>query len=138
MKIPSEIRAKVFALYSPENFILNKEEFPRRFNYVDVFECRINKSRHNVDYCSIIVTPIKLISDDDAIAVAKILKPNDDNVHNSEYGKIYIRELFKGTMQTAVKYFNLIDYLRSKHYAIPYLNYSVEDMVNDGLMTFKK
>jgi hypothetical protein len=63
--------------------------------------------------------PLSNITDEDAIEVAKILKPNDEHTHDPEYGKMYARQLFGGVMYSVDKCFALQSFLQSKNYELP-------------------
>lgn len=63
------------------------------------------------------------MTDEDNTEVAKILKPNDEHTHNSDYGRIYVKQLFDGVMYSVDKIFKLYQFLQSRNYELPdYLN----------------
>lgn len=58
------------------------------------------------------------ITDEDAIEVAKILKPNSDECHNAKDGKYFIKNIWEVT-HTFKKYLKLIQFLQFKNYKLP-------------------
>lgn len=136
-EIHEETRARIFASYSPENFILKYEEFPRRFNYIDVFTGRINRSEHDINNCSLLLTSLADITDEDAIVVAKIAgQTAGDPIY---WGKeLIINHLNKRSNVWGQDWIRIFDYLRSRHYALPFAGYSVEQLIECGVFTLKR
>lgn len=78
--------------------------------------------------------PLSSISEEDAIEAAKILNTN------TEYGfdlEDYLSD-YEWNNIAPLEALNVYDYLRSKGYAVPYLNYSVEDLIKLGWIRLKK
>jgi hypothetical protein len=75
--------------------------------------------------------PTKKLTDNDAKDLGKILNINDDDVIG-----ILISDEFLKTMTNVknggVINLHAVDYLRSKGYAIPFMEYSVDELVNLG------
>lgn len=82
----------------------------------------------------LILTDLKDILDEDAIKVAEIFGMTED----SEFiGKILCTAIFDNShseSETVIYNSNAkaVDYLRSKGYAIPFMEYSVEDLISFG------
>jgi hypothetical protein len=75
--------------------------------------------------------PTKRLTDNEAIELGKILNVKDDEVIG-----ILISDEFLNTMTNVksggVINLHAVDYLRSKGYAIPFMEYSVDELVNLG------
>jgi len=90
------------------------------------------------------LTPISAITDEDAIEVAKIMYPKDK--HNDkdslEWGKSIADEIIQGQTDKDVIWFSgiigTVDYLRSKGYALPYHDITVEQQIEYGWVKLKK
>ena len=92
----------------------------------------------------ILLTPLSKISDEDAKMCVSFLYPNkqikDININD---GGITLK--WKGTYSylSGIIYFNhlininVYQYLQSKGYALPYMDYSVEDLVELGIYKLK-
>ena len=130
--VTNEVKAKVFAQYLGcktagifENDFILKGVFQSAYEDNDFIaaigskEVFIEQHEVYVEDLKLILKPLSSITDEDAIEVAKILKPNDEHTHNSEYGKMYVKQLFDGVMHTAMKYFSLYQFLQSKGYDLP-------------------
>ncbi len=82
----------------------------------------------------LILTDLKNITDEDAIDVAKIFGMTED----FEFiGKILCNTIFDNSeseSETTIYNSNAkaVDYLRSKGYAVPYMEYSVDDLISFG------
>jgi len=95
------------------------------------------KVKHEDAYLAL--TPLSQISDEDAIfiqtiledAVGKEIKPRHKNMILRQGKKLAenINENGFNLLCSIDKILYIVDYLRSKGYALPYLNYSIEDLV---------
>lgn len=91
---------------------------------------------HDNEY--ILLTLLSSITDEDAIEVAKIMYPKDK--HNEKdslnWGKDIVREIIEGQTDKDVIWFAgiipVVDYLRSRGYALPWTSVSVEQQVEWG------
>ncbi len=127
MKI-TEIKIIIFAQYWMQKIGITK--FTHRL--------QINRSNiGNIDKIS--VKPLSAITDEDAIEVTKIaykgrwdLPPDEKQL--LVLGKQAVRDLFfnHGSFPMSHNFF-IFQYLQSKGYALPYLNYSVEELVEAGV-----
>ncbi len=115
-----------------------------------------NEFNHKLDNSFIKLKPLSTYTDDDAIAVEKIWRKSDSRIEtyfNNEYErekngdcKIVGRNLIKYWLEKEDMNFqnridprtiqNITDFLRSKRYAVPYMEYSVEDLVSFGWVRF--
>lgn len=97
----------------------------------------------NINECQLILTPLSHISDEDAIEVSKIFGLG----HLSGAIKELILSIFRtsindnGTTSSTngiKNWIQVFDYLRSKGYALPYMDLSVEDLVEYGWVKLKE
>lgn len=132
-KITNEIKARIFAQYYYCQVLgkyVNSDE-------LDAIE---NINPCEVDYIEI--TPIKDMSNEDAINVFNII---GISTHLSDESKaIQCKELFttndfytKQTNISASSYLKAFQYLQSKGYALSYMDYSVNDLVELGVYKLK-
>lgn len=94
------------------------------------------------------LTPLSQISDEDAIICAKLIYKYDDTPsgkiasersHTAENGKDYVIESIQdndGVFHSVVS-FEVVDYLRSRGYALPFMGLSVEELVIRGWVKLK-
>jgi hypothetical protein len=123
-----ENKAKFFALYWGQKVKrYNKSPFIE-LDFVDFIE---------IKECDFIeLKPLSSISDEDAIEVAKIMKVDIENQLTNQIIE-YIHGCIthfncKGDMS-----FKISDYLRSRGYALPWMELSVEELVNRGWVKLK-
>lgn len=86
---------------------------------------------------NILVKPLSKISDEDALEICKLMDYHPDNV-TPDYGRELAEELNDGDMSVMMgatwwQVIAVIDYLRSKGYALPYKNWNVEELVEFGI-----
>lgn len=115
----------------------------------------------DIDVCSLLLKPVSAISDEDAIQVAKIamvgefkkvirykdfidiksegLEPDINMVqifHTGEFELAFSKSYeYQGIH--GEKYVEIIDFLRSKGYALPFMQYSVEQLIEMGWVKLK-
>lgn len=85
------------------------------------------------------LTPLHLISDEDAIKIAEIFGTKDDLLF---VGKFLCNGMFdnSGDCEENILYNSnakAVDYLRSKGYSLPYNGLSVEEMISRGWVVLK-
>ena len=131
MEITIDIKAQIVYSYYGANYVY-KNEFGTFGEKVNREDYHLNKNIANETF-RLKLKPLSAITDKDAIEVAMILKPNDEHTHNPDYGKGYIKELFNGVMYTVDKSIKVYQFIKSKGYALPYMDYSVEDLVQAGI-----
>lgn len=91
--------------------------------------------------CHLELMPLSTISDEDAIEVARIVYRNPD-IHKVEMGKNFIDTMNGGEAYHSgyFKHYTVLsvsDFLRSKSYALPFHDLSIEDLVNFGWVKLK-
>ena len=113
-----ENKAKFFAQYWGQHLII-MGSFLRRIDHVTL--CNIE----NDDILQL--KPLSKISDEDALILSKMRYSFEEYI-NLENGKCMVscHENQKDLMQIQV------DFLRSKGYALPYMDLSVEDLIDYG------
>jgi hypothetical protein len=118
MELTNELKAKFFALYWEQEVlyygasmqVVCEISFPKYFEITDYH---------------LTLKPLSSITDEDAIEVAKI-----SNIPNewAFYKKAYQSGYYCTDMITL----DVADYLRSKGYILPFMNISVEEMIEAG------
>lgn len=132
------------ALYIGETMEVTKSSFyPIREGNFIVIGSTWEYVRNPKLKLAVLLTPLSMISDEDAITVAKMHKfttPNGDEI----YAKVGRDMIFR-----TYGMFNLPidprmclpletgDFLRSKGYALPFLDTSVEDLISHGWLKLK-
>lgn len=97
-------------------------------------------------YWKVYLKPLSSISDEDAIQICRIIGINETMSRFTtpsaiRIGKRMIEDLFTLTPKDVTEPFRVISiyqYLQSKGYALPYINYSVDDLVELGVIKLKK
>ena len=118
-----ENKAKFFAQYFSQHVLYFSSDFLRKIDNLTL------DSVENDDYLEL--KPLSQISDEDAIKISKEFHIFKSDIRNS------VKELFQEfdvlglSMETG-------DYLRSKGYALPYMDLSVEDLVEYGWVKLKE
>ena len=142
-----ENKAKFFAQYWGQHVLYFSSDFLRKVDNLTL------DSVENDDYLEL--KPLSQISDEDLIQLTyipegwKIFKIYHTTRHG--YSAVKIRKLYddndlkfnadgyKYDMKTlSVKMANTVDYLRSKGYALPWMDLSVEDLVDYGWIKLKE
>ena len=136
-----ENKAKFFAQYWGQHLII-MGSFLRRIDHVTL--CNIE----NDDILQL--KPLSKISDEDAIEVAKILHEVEGNfeiVYNADdltsvsaFGRpcysdtidIFWNGNLRYDIASSIQILNAYDYLHSKGYALPWMDLSVEDLIEYG------
>ena len=102
---------------------IESDKIPELIQALSFHDKTINKlvedKYYHTNYSTNKAKKLSEISDEDAIQVAKILKPNDEHTHNSDYGKMYVKQLMDGVMYSVTTCFRLYQYLQSKGYELP-------------------
>ena len=82
------------------------------------------------------LTPLSSITDDDAIEVAKFEGSFDDAIIRGNYliNNILVVDDYNSDTHLVIK---IVDYLRSKGYALPYMGLSVEKLIEYGWIKLK-
>ncbi len=132
-----ENKAKFFAQYFSQHVLYFSSDFLRKIDNLTL------DSIENDDFLEL--KPLSHISDEDAIEFFDILfanvgthkdKPKDFKI---EFGKEWSQVPFSERYGLIPKGFlNGIDYLRSKGYALPYMDLSVEDLIDYGWVKLKE
>ncbi len=125
-------KAKFFALYWGQDVL---SEWGERLIVVDGKMDRV----YDISEMFLQLKPLSAISDEDFITLCEILDPNKETYQNQkdvlEYKsqiELILSETNIGDPFPIVRAFKLIDYLRSKGYALPWMGLSVEQMVESG------
>lgn len=101
---------------------------------------RYNQLNHNIIYerCSLLVTPLHLITDEHAVEVAKIMncKICGENVNE-------IKDHLSGSFNMPARwngynYLEIFDFLRSKGYALPCFGLQVDSLVEQGVFKLRE
>lgn len=150
------LKARFFALYWGQEVLIANPHV----NQKHPFSCTQPWIYHNTDIAYLILKPLSKISDEDAIEVAKIVSPllflslgNDNKqfIDKSETdfisvkhkrkrfsvdidldGYVYEYSELENNYTRPYKSYAGTDYLRSKGYALPYMDLSVKDLQDYG------
>ncbi len=103
-------------------------------------------SEHTIDYWEnthLELTPLSMISDEDAIEVAKMCSLPLDDTYKPFFEMLLIQKefcnyLFMARPMSIYEAENIISFLRSKGYAVPFMGLSAEQIINFGWITLKK
>lgn len=152
----SKIKAEIFAQYYGQQLLRWHQWSDNTLNSIVDMKAPMKSGELDIDEGWFLeLKPLSNISDDDAIEVSKFLNWGRDIIKNRLNGNIrddqnleelkliYIRigkksvEVFNGYKIDAVRSSPLeiskcFQYLLSKGYALPYLDYTVEDLVELG------
>jgi len=125
-----EEKAKFFAQYWKQNVGRTQDDD-------GIIECLVNElSLWHLAY--LLLTPLSMITDEDAIEVAKffLLKEDHDPKGWIDKEKSLVRI---GKFYTEVDSYNSnqADYLRSKGYALDWNGHTVEEMVEQGIIKLR-
>jgi len=139
-----------------ENTLENKSKFYAQYWGQDVLEIPEDEQTWNlfdmededgesiVPKSNLLLTPLAAITDEDAIEVANILGYPDDYFYVKAWGvdriqhvKNRANKLWDDAHLSGKKLWFVLDYLRSRGYALPYLDASVEDLVKMGWVKLK-
>ena len=118
-----ENKARFFAQYWGQHVLYFSSDFLRKIDYLTIVGIE------NDDYLEL--KPLSQISDEDSIEIYKEFPAFKSDIRNS------VKELFKEfdvlelSLETG-------DYLRLKCYALPWMDLSVEDLVEYGWVKLKE
>ncbi|WP_312697095.1 hypothetical protein [Sphingobacterium mizutaii] len=124
-----ENKAKFFAQYWGQEVLSDNICFNKLT--VDIYKMSISR----LEPSSLKLKPLSSITDEDAIEVAKIKFPTESHKHFPDHGKHIIRNK---NNRNVMEKMSIIDFLRSKSYALPYMGLSVEEMVEYGWIKLKE
>jgi len=124
MEVNSENKARFFAQYLFQRVLRwHDKSILYAVDGSDLAIVSIKKTDYFLE-----LKPLSLISDEDSIEIAKITYPNDkDRLWRADVGKRIVPNHIDESCKT-----NVIDFLRSKGYAIHWNGLSVDDMVSSG------
>lgn len=113
-------------------------DFDAEIQWIEGYHTSEEADFKPVNEVALLVRPLSSITDEDAVEVAKIVHGNPD-FHNVESGKYYINKMLLVEDRYSPLYFSFyqvsrtIDFLRSKGYAMPYLDWSVDELLEAGV-----
>lgn len=120
-----ENKAKFFVQYWGQHVLYFTSDFLRKIDNLTL------DSIENDDYLEL--KPLSQISDEDASKVCDLIFITNNNLNIQQIKQIVI--LIESNNWNNYKIF---DYLRSKGYALPYMDLSVEDLVEYGWIKLKE
>lgn len=135
-QITQEIRQRIFALYWGQAVLIYDTE------HAPFFVSRISI---DIEESYLYLTPLHLITDEDAICITQIIFPEYQSpLGKVRAGKRFVKNAFLSKsfesmteIQDTQQILQITDLLRSRGYALPYLNYTVDDLVEDGVFKLK-
>ena len=118
-----ENKERFFAQYFGQHVLYFSSDFLRKIDNLTL------DSVENDDYLEL--KPLSQISDEDAIKISKEFYAFKSDIRNS------VKELFQefDVLELSME---IGDYLRSKGYALPWMDLSVEDLVEYGWVKLKE
>jgi len=134
-----EDKAKFFAQYWGQQVFQSK-------SFEDDSPCHFYKLSGTDENDYLLLTPLSDITDEDAKRIATILQLSNNNTSMKD-ALPFTKQLIKHWLEYDdsfdenvyhLDYLEGCDYLRSKGYALPYLNYSIEDLIEKGWIKLKE
>lgn len=134
-KICKENKAKFFAQYwNQEMYSITRPNQPYVNNFIQQMEEYLQ-----FDEWYLLLTPISQLREEDALEVYSIVYPN--SLKTEDYEKIIaVEEMFSQRLVVINlnSMTNAIDYLRSKGYALQFMNYTVADQLSMGWIQLRE
>lgn len=162
-KITNEIIAKIFSQYLGCQFLYSGTK-DNSTTELDLYALKLMIEYNDFNKCTLLLTPLEQITDKDANEIALILGMEKWN-QNDNFFVTHRRDdaiVFSTLGTTAILFFNgqifpnyndkirttnehkeslmiiyVYQYLQSKGYALPYMNYSVDELVENGVIKLK-
>ena len=118
-----ENKARFFAQYWGQHVLYFSSDFLRKIDNLTL------DSIENDDFLEL--KPLSQISDEDAIEISKFYPSFGSDIRNA------VKELFQewNVLELSIE---TGDFLRSKGYALPYMDLSVEDLIEYGWIKLKE
>ena len=129
-----ENKAKFFAQYWGQEVLIANPHV----NQKNPFKCEQPYIYHNTDIAWLELTPLSQISDED---LEKCLKILGQRLDLESFRESFIEGLSNRDFYAQfypVRAIEIADYLRSKGYALTYMDLSVEDLVEYGWVKLKE
>lgn len=154
MEITEQMRIKIFAQHI-ETLAINRTDNDKNYASIVIYDHQM--SEINIRDWSLLLKPLSAISDAEAIAVANMCTREKINLKEIkrtslvtiiEYEDVYCKGTMatfnfhihhNGMLVTDSLFVNPLDclkayqYLQSRGYALGYLNYTVEDLINTNV-----
>lgn len=141
--ITPEFKKQIFAQYFGSTYYY-KNEYG---NFKEKVEFGYHTDKHiEYDKAFLYLTPLSKITDEDAISIIQLTVPEKYNeliIDSKDNDSLYYSfqpnrggRIF-GALNYNDMYFQVYQYLQSKGYAMPCLDYSVEDLVELGVYKLK-
>lgn len=151
IELNNENKAKFFALYFGQKVLYDPSYAVVAYDQTGIFtvsDCTFD-GVYIEPHVSLILKPLSQITDEDAIEVAKLIENNHqgiiDDTHRKgliHWGKVYAVQLMRSdTVRFNMRVYNciaLVDYLRSKGYALSWNGLTVEQMVESNWIKLRK
>jgi len=140
MEITNEIKAKIMAPYIGSScFTYDGSIGTKRSLKGITWTLALQDEKGDVfriDKCKVLLKPISAILDEDAIELIKIYKviTSNDDGYITEHSQS-IEKIKKAVIAISEKgaVLRACQYLQSKGYALPYMDYSAQDLVDLGV-----
>jgi hypothetical protein len=124
----TDVKCRFFAQYWEQN-VLRTNEFPNvplQINSDTIFDRVYNNNTF------LMLKPLSKITDDDALEVANIISRTIDDSISKELVTYYKEDVLNNPEIFPYASYSTVDYMRSKGYAVSYMEYSVENLVSFG------
>lgn len=159
-EITPEVKARIMALYLGTDIEYpdtNNKKITARLTTVGLSEIETTYKRkrkgcvgdilsfksNGNHKCDALNTKLSLftlsaITDEDAMEVKSIINKQCIGEESGEHLQITLNDILGDIEVLALATFETVDYLRSKGYALPYLHWTVDELIEAGLFKIKK
>lgn len=124
-ELTPDLKERLFMQYYMQNLMW----FAGYEEEMGVFIVSGRATGESIDSAYLGLRSVSNITDEEAIEIAKIVRPKHQYLHTPEEGKWYI---LRERTTSPKEYLQLTDYLRSIGVALPFMGYSVEELVEAG------
>jgi hypothetical protein len=130
----TDVKCRFFAQYWEQKVVAHLENLETIGVKEVRYEPRTVINFSDIDNCCLVLKQLKEISNEDSIKIAEIFGIKEDHLF---FGKFLCNCMFDNSADCEENVlFNsnakAIDYLRSKGYAIPFMEYSISDLISFG------
>jgi len=136
-----ENKAKFFALYWGQKIVRHYDWHNHVENASCAWESVFPDTKYNSYYLEL--KPLSSISDEDSLSLSAIIQRVFPSAKSIQDGKDFINKFISGNIlflkiSQVSTITNVIDFLRSRGYALPWMGLSVEELINRGWIKLKE
>lgn len=125
-------KIRFFAQYWGQDYIYKNEHGKFKGNLSDensIYHFKNNLKNNNP---LLLLKPLLKITDEDSVGVANIISTTIHDSVSKELVFYYKEDILKDPEVLCFASYKTVDFLRSKGYALPFMEYSVDDLVSLG------